>query len=83
MLAAQVALISLISSPVHMSSEPAAAVADGFRPSPILRWQLLLVPLTAWYFERTVYSPKTFFLFARTKVPNGLVAMCTGRFIPE
>ena len=70
MIAAQLALFSLISPPVHMASKPAAAAgADGFRPSPILRWQLLAVPLTAWYFERHV-RPQD---FANTSEPKGLV----------
>ena len=60
---AHVALLSLISAPAHTACKPAGP--DGFRSSRsshIFRWQLLTVPLTAWYLERTV-QPQD---FART-----------------
>ena len=71
MLVAHLALLSLISAPAHMTCKPAAG-PDGFRPSPssrIFRWQLLTVPLTAWYLERHV-QPQD---FAGTVQPKGLV----------
>ena len=68
-----VALLSLISAPAHMACKPAAG-PDGFRPSPssrIFRWQLLTVPITAWFLERRPGLQRQD--FAGTVQPKGLV----------